>query len=191
MFEGLKKLNLAIKAEEKRLMKRGKDFGLPLLVNKRFRERKKPGPKVNWEKRKKKVEALVLKLNCHERIGIVSSDLIENWFSPSYTLGYSMHRLGYSMDDSGENDIPVPHWYISRGSLNYPQIIIVNFYLETEFEKGRPVRPHLKIEINFTPKITLCRLFRTITIDKVCEQIIDMFYEVYGEFAKKKGIQIN
>lgn len=182
MLEGLKKLELAIKIEEKKLMKRDEMDRLPSLIfNKRFRERKKPGPKVDWWKRKRKIEALVSRLKCQEIIGKVSAALIENWL-PSHKLGYGM--------DHGEDDTPIPRWYISRG-FNLPRITTVYFYLKTEFKKGKPINPHLKIVINFTPKITLCRLFRTITVDKVYEQIIYMFYEVYGEFAKKKGILLS
>ena len=183
MFEGLKKLLLAVGEEGEKLANKGDAFNLESIIfNKRFRKGKKPGPKINLAKRIVRVEKLSSKLNCPEIIRKISEALIKNWF-------YGC-KIGYNVCYDDEHRIPIPHWYISEAGAMLPELIVVNFRLEADFEKGRPVNPMLFVSINFAPDINPWSRFSTITLDEVYSQIRDMFERVFGEFADKKEIRI-
>jgi len=186
MFEGLKELaSVIIEEKEKYKRKWGNFPNSYFFVNREFSKERKPGPKPDMDKRMKRVEALAKKLKCDEIVREVVKSLIENWF-----LGY---KLEYQLEWDTDKDIRIPHWFIKKERSLRPDLYLINFYLETEYKKGRPVNPKLLIGIYFDDYgngIYEEDYVPNITVNEIHLLIVRIFELVFGEFARKKKIEL-
>jgi len=184
MFEGLERLRLALERDEKNQKLNGSQ------VNREFTKRKRPGPKIDFKKRVKKIEALSVKLNCQTIVESVIGKLIDKWF-----LGCEIFSTMSSRYNDFDDRVPLPHWYVFKNSdyldTGYPKISLINVYLQTIFRDGKPIYPKFEVETHFNVNLSYREYTQKISEEGLCKLIIKMFEKVYGEYAKKKGIQIN